>query len=308
VYFTRVPVAAGAPRNQFRKPNPPPKAPPPRVVFPVPRIPLIIRPGMQIPLPNVVPPPLQIGPIDATQMDTKNAPLTNQDSVKQLPNQCAPASVANSLQYLMVNDGNMNVPSGMPNSRVAALDTAMGRQAGKGTPTLKIIQGKLKYINQKGGLNLVVKHQGRFCPGVNQNDPACQQGQITDDQKPAGAVTSMPGTAGGVDPKKGTQYPKPAFITSEIDMMEDVEMCFIWPTGAHCVQVTGYNWEKGFLALTIIQDAAQGQAGDTTSNKVKGAHMTVHVGMTADGRLWIQDWPGGPALVTNVTTESPNGM
>jgi hypothetical protein len=34
-------------------------------------------------------------------------------------------------------------------------------------------------------------------------------------------------------------------------------------------------------------------------------HMTLRVGRAPDGRLWIIDFPGGPALVTNVITESP---
>ena len=306
VYFTRTPVAPG-PANQMRRPGGAAPGPPPRQVFPVPRFPFVIGPGVVFNPPQRPPTAAQVQPIDATQKDTSNPPLTNQDSVKQQVNQCAPASVANSLEYLKVNDGNQNVPSGQANSRVGALDAAMGRAAGRGTPPLNIIQGKLAYLNQKG-LNLVVRHQGRFCPGLNPDANTCKQGQITDGKNPPGAVTSTPGAAGGVG-AGGTATPTPAFLTSELDNKEDVEICFSWagpPAGAHCVQVTGYNWKNGYLALTIIQDPNQGQAGNT-GPQTPGAHMTVQVGKTPDGRLWIKDWPGGPALISNVITESPIG-
>jgi hypothetical protein len=300
VYATRGPVPTGGAVNQRRRPGGGGNGPLPRPMVPVPVIPFVIRPGVTINPPNRPPTVAQVNPIDATQANTNNAPLTNQDSVKQQVAQCAPAAVANSLEYLKVNDGNQNVPSGQANSRVGALDGTMGRQAGRGTPSLNILQGKLKYINQKN-LNLTVRHQGKFCPGLNDNN--CQMGQITDGAN--GAVTSMPGRAGGVG-AGGTANPTPAFITSELDAKEDVEICFSWvgpPAGAHCVQVTGYNWRNGYLSLTIIQDPNQGQAGNT-GPQTPGAHMTITVGKTPDGKLWIKDWPGGPAQITQVITES----
>jgi len=303
--------------NQPKQPMlpPAPKAPPPRVFVPANPKQVTIGQGMPaLATPPVTYRPDQILPVDATQADTKNAPLTNQNPVAELPSQCAPGSVANSLTYLGVNDGNTNAPSGQPNSRVAGVDAAMGRQAGKGTPTLNIIQGKLMYINQKG-LKLVVHHQGRFCPTNNINDQKCQQGTIDDGGNPPGAVTSTPGAGGGVG-NNGTLMPKAAFLTGELDNKEDVEICFRWagpPPGAHCVQTTGYNWESGYLRLTIIQDPNQGPTNTVPGGrmvdaaKVPLARMPVHVGLGPDGNLWIQDWPAGPAQITNIISESPPG-
>jgi hypothetical protein len=302
VYFTAAPVNTGRQGGGNKKGAVPNGViPAPRHNFPVLQVPLVIRPGVLYPNPTNVPIFNQVLPIDATQKDTKNDPLTTQDSVKQQVNQCAPASVADSLQYLMVNDGNMNVPSTQKNSRVGALDKTTGRAAGVGTAMLNLIRGKLAYINQKN-LNLVVHHQGRFCPTANFAGPGCQQGVINDGKTPPGMVTSTPGNGVG---NNGVALPDASYITSELDNKEDVEMCFAWVGGAHCVQVTGYNWQMGYLALTIIQDPAQGNNAVPTTPQTPGAHMTVHVGTTGDGRLWILDWPSGPAQIGNVISESP---
>ncbi len=91
-----------------------------------------------------------------------------------------------------------------------------------------------------------------------------------------------------------------------------MEICFNWPgggptpAGAHCVRATGYNWVKGFLKLNVIQDPAQGKGLDiNTKDAVNGARAVLNIGLGTDKRLWITNWPGGPANITNVVSESP---
>jgi hypothetical protein len=261
----------------------------------------------------VIPPPPQLIPQINPIFPGVNAPgvppLTPADSVEQEVNQCGPAAVANSFEYLRrflgVQDGLTNSPSTAngsgtgaidPNSRVAALDQTMNRQrvpVQLGTPTLNIIEGKLQYISNRNlGQTLVVKHQGRFCPGANPNDPNCRVGNITR----AGVTSTAVGDAQGAVVTEN-------FIRREIRDKEDVELCFISLRVAHCVHVTGYSFTNGFLRLHIVQDAQQGRAGGVAEGTL--GHMVLTVGIAPNGTLWITDFPGGPALVTNVITESP---
>ncbi len=191
VFVTRTAQPPG-PKNPRRTPG---GGMPQRPQLPVKQIPVIISPGLLGP-PAATMPVASIMAIDPTQPDTTNNPLPNPnttngnpDNVNQARYQCAPASVSNSLQYLGVNDGKTNIPSTDPmakqNSRVLALDAAMKRNKDQGVSSLNMIQGKLAYINQVP-LNLVVRHQGKFCP--DNTGKNCQMGVITDGKNPPGMV------------------------------------------------------------------------------------------------------------------------
>jgi hypothetical protein len=120
--------------------------------------------GVLIPPPPNTPDPDRITPVDPDLKRTDNQDsLTQNNSVEQAGNECAPASVANSMEFLGVKDKLKNVPSNQANSRVGALGRAMGYNPFFGTPTLGMLQGKKNYIAQKN-LNLVTESQGRFCP------------------------------------------------------------------------------------------------------------------------------------------------
>jgi hypothetical protein len=231
---------------------------------------------------GVVPPPNM----------AKVGPLWMGDSMPQLLNQCAPASVANSMEYLRVNDGLTNAPSGQANSRVAALDTAqfMNRAAGQGLPMYNMLVGKVNYINAKKlDQTLVMKHQGHFCFG---NQQPCVNGNANfPPGKQVKGIQSM-----------GNGAPSAMFLTDELAAGEDVEICFAWATGAHCVMVTGYDTTNGYLVLKAVQDANQGGMGGTAGAP---GHPDLTVGNGPNGTLWIRDWPFGPARITNVISESP---
>jgi hypothetical protein len=288
VYNTKRPVMPG-PVNQRM-------VPPQRVMpqaRPVPLIPTNIG-GVFIPPPPTPPEPDKIKPVDPDMKRTDSQDdLTEENSVEQARNECAPAAVANSMEYLKVDDKLKNVPSNEAKSRVGALDRAMGYNANSGTPTLGILNGKLNYIKQKN-LPLVTESQGRFCPTASIN-PKCPGGKDGSD-----AVT-----------------PTVDFITQALADKKDVELCFTWaakpatvgppptpfsPAGAHCVFVTGYRFVNGFLTLNIRHDLDQGNKGGV--DQKDGGHMTVTVGIV-NNQLWIKDWFGRSAQVTHVITEGP---
>jgi hypothetical protein len=266
-----------------RKPVVPPQKVMPQA-HPIHLIPTAIG-GIQIPPPTNVPQPDKIKPVDpALKRTDSQESLTEANSVEQAPKECAPAAVANSMEYLGVKDKLENVPSANkdPKSRVGALDTAMGYTA-NGTSTLGMLQGKKNYIQQKG-LNLVTESQGRFCPTA---DPRCPGGQ------------------------NGSNGAKPTedFITKALMDKKDVEICFSWPAkppspaGAHCVFVTGYRFVNGYLTLDITQDLDQNKNPGGTDWE-DGGHMALRVGVF-NGQLWIRNWFGQAAQLTHVVTEGP---
>jgi hypothetical protein len=244
------------------------------------------------------PAPADVMPVDPAMSRTDSQDsLTDMNSVEQQRNECAPASVANSMQYLGVNDGANNNPAGRPGSRVALLDVLMGYNINLGTSPLAILTGKARYIagaNLTGRpLPITMNSQGRFCPNAS-IAPNCPLGQNGD----SGAV------------------PTADFITDALKAKKDVEVCFAWaaypasagppptpasPGGAHCVFVTGYRFVNGFLTLDCTQDLNQGKAGGTDFED--GGHISIRVGIV-NNQLWIRSFFGRPALITNVITEA----
>jgi len=168
-------------------------------------------------------------------------------------NQCCPAAVANSLQYLNNTYGiktpHENIPgigntsSGKaepPNSLVARLDQKMGRNPvlsrtnGAGVWPL---EGKLKYINDTGlGNSIKIKYQGR-------EDPFAKAGGVTVGKvkaKDMGAKTTF------------------EFILQECQKGEDVELEFERPDGSgHCVELTGAGWKCGKPYIEYVSDLLQ---------------------------------------------------
>jgi hypothetical protein len=198
--------------------------PPNKQITPVmPIIPRIL-PGIQGLAPFPGNPTKALTPIDPNRTD-KQDPLTTDPGVEEERAQCAPGSVANSLEYLKdqfkkqfpnlnLADGRINNPSTTdgtgvgkkdPTSRVGALDTAMARQINQGTPSLNILQGKLNYIMQKM-LDIVTKSQGVFCNASRTN---CTN--------PLGKTA---------DTGNNGNKPDHDLLTKELMDREDVEMAF----------------------------------------------------------------------------------
>jgi hypothetical protein len=278
-------------------------------------------------MPGGTPPTLPNGAVPtAITGQGKQEALTDADSVKQQTNECGPASVANSMQYLFFKrlelkdppDGADNTPSNgagaTKNSRVARLDKNMDYNAKNGVSSLNLKKGKESYIS--GGnpagkkLDITTHYQGWFCPGPKQV-PDCKGGEKGD----------------------ADATPTVDFITEALKAKKDVEVCLLWrfsPVGGgHCVFVTGYEYvDKGSLTLKVTHDFFQGITTPTidgrkaTEQQIKElGHPTLTLSQVqVDGKsqLWLSLPPGtqtalGPtpgyfpiALITNVITEEPN--
>jgi hypothetical protein len=252
----------------------------------------------------------QVMPIDPQNPNQAGTTLPNSSAVQEDVNQCAPGSVNNSMQYLSdrygvpvdmtlgtdnrpgMNRGPRDGGPTPPQSRVAQIDARMGRTAGNTTPVRNVLDGKMAFLRDAGIANrLVVRSQGVFCGPGNNN---CVNGS------------------------NGAR-PTAAFIQSELDAGEDMEICFSTATFAHCVRVTGYSFQNGFMRLNYVQDFAQGNNNVGTAAN-EGGVGTFTVGQVAtmpNGTALIITSnmitvPAGTAnpftgggIITNVITESP---
>jgi hypothetical protein len=169
-------------------------------------------------------------------------------SVEQDVNQCGPASVANSLQYLKNRNGlpvpHANIPGiagNPPNSLVGQLDNAMGRAQGQGLSTNAIVNGKAKYLADNGlGDKLIYKQYGLGNANIN---------------TPSG-LTVFSGSAGGQSLAD--------WLIGELQHGEDVELVIDWAGGgAHAVTLIGGGRIAGVPFFAWSHDAKQGQAGGT---------------------------------------------
>ncbi|HID31413.1 MAG TPA: PKD domain-containing protein, partial [Desulfobacterales bacterium] len=160
-------------------------------------------------------------------------------------NQCAPAAVANSLQYLENTFPKIKIPhenkKGLKgdDTLVGQLDTAMGRQVenrmkGRGVWPL---EGKLRYLDQNNlGQVIKVKYQGTADPGSN------AVGRVT--AKNMGKVSFE-------------------FIVDEICSREDVELVLRYPNnGAHAVELTCAGYICGIPFIRHLSDLQQTCQGD----------------------------------------------
>ena len=176
-------------------------------------------------------------------------------------NQCFPAAVSTSLQWLEDTQG-INVPhdnipglNGNPaNSLVGQLDKTMGRLPGQTTGAKQGLDGKLEYLADNGLGNLIVKHQGLLGGGDETDDgPDAEPGTAADD------VTSKgQGTKVTID-----------FIISELKKGEDVELGFLFTDskkGGHFVEVVAAGKILGTPWVLHKSDAAQGNNSKGTKD------------------------------------------
>ncbi|MCD6468254.1 MAG: hypothetical protein J7L32_02965 [Thermoplasmata archaeon] len=203
------------------------------------------------PLISYVPPPMPttiaFDPAGETSFFIK--PMGLDENVQCADNQCAPMSIANSLQYLENRYG-INVPhqhkKGLKgdNTLVGKLDSAMNRGVtarwdGDGVNLKHILEGKFKYLKDNGLANkLTHKHQGYGFGSI-----------------PAGDFTSS-----GITSKDESVNGKVTFdwICEEVKKCEDVEIGIAWPGGGgHFVRVIGCEKVKGVPRLWIAHDATQ---------------------------------------------------
>ncbi len=228
------------------------------------------------------------------------------DNVQAARNQCAPASVANSLAWMKAKQG-LEIPD--PNvtglrdngSLVGKLDLAMGRVAGGATGTdrrvgntvsgTQHLRGKLSYLAGKKP-PVVVSHQG---------------GGGVDGTKPFAA-------AGLTSTGRGARVTA-EFIISEICKGEDVELGFLYPNGGHFVNVTGAGRVLGVPWITYVSDHVQSDADIIPGSRLPKKKTDNDEGTDQidfsflrdtdrDGRLNLVNEAGVPNAEL-VTTESP---
>ena len=173
-------------------------------------------------------------------------------NIEQDINQCAPASVANSLDYLetryglpVKEDHKSGVAGAPADSIVAKLDTAMGRPQGTTVGWLPILQGKLDYVD---GLRLVTKHQ------------------VSTQDAPNEVERDVSGTKGGGKSLYKGEI-STDFILAELARGEDLEMGIFWDVGGgHFVELIGGGTIFGLPWIAFQHDAKQGY--DAATGKV----------------------------------------
>ena len=196
---------------------------------PPPRIPVII--------PSIA--TLLAEDVECLQSDTEN--------VQCAVNQCAPMSVANSLQFLE-NTAGITVPHNHvlglrgDNTLVGQLDetmnrTATSRTSGSGVWFAPMLEGKFEYLVDNGLQNsLENKHQGY---GYGQT-------------LPAGDFTHM-----GITSSDNGATVTWQFICDEICAGEDVELIYQHSTGGHAVRVVGCGNTGGKEWIMYAHDSNQ---------------------------------------------------
>jgi len=170
------------------------------------------------------------------------------NSFEQDVNQCGPASVSNSLEYLknryglaVPHDNIAGVAGNPANSRVGQIDIAMNRAQGQGISTNSMINGKAKYLADNNlGDKLVYKQYGLGNATIN---------------TPSG-VSIFSGSAGGQSLAD--------WLIGELQHGEDVELVINWAGGgAHAVTLFGGGRIAGVPFFAWYHDAKQGAAGGT---------------------------------------------
>ncbi len=232
-------------------------------------------------------------------------------SIEQDVNQCLPASVANSFQWLEneygINVPHEHVPGIGDNSLVGELDKDTGRAPHQPVGGLAGLNGKLQYLDDNGlGNELDIKHKNRTGGNMLPNN------DVT-----VGGTTSEANTAAIslID-----------WICEEIAHGEDVELGILWDGGGgHFIRVVGCGKLFGVPWISWVHDANQGfdangagVADDTTAANggnglldggfgwspiVNGKVMAFPFGFTQPGTLEIaySESPVPPELLPSLS-------
>jgi hypothetical protein len=165
-------------------------------------------------------------------------------NVEQDKNQCGPASVANSLQWLedkyAINMPHLHIPGIRDGSLVGELDKDMQRQPHETVTDTDALNGKLRYLDDNGlGPKLDIKHKNRIGQSFVSNANVTV-GKTT--SKADNSATSL------ID-----------WVISELEAGEDVELAIGWDSGGgHWVRLTGGGKVLGVPYVTFVHDAKQG--------------------------------------------------
>lgn len=217
-------------------------------------------------------------------------------SIEQDLNQCGPASVANSLQYLENRFGLLvaqkNIPGiagNPPNSLVGQLDNTMTRAQGQPISNNQFITGKLHYLANANIKGLKIKHRG--------GDGAIGTGDVT-----SSGLTSV--FQGGVTAN---------WIISELKKGEDVEMNIRWTGGGgHWVDLIGGGYILGVPWVAFEHDFNQGFDGANNKTAINGGTGLFDGGYgfsflptDVNGNVMFRNWvDGSTAKVNFLVSES----
>lgn len=223
-------------------------------------------------------------------------------SVEQDDNQCGPASLANSLDYLRNRYGitvpQTNIPgiAGQPpGSLVGQIDNKMTRPQGQAISNNQFITGKLNYLSDSKITGLSIKHEG--------GDGAIGTGDVT-----AGGLTSK--FAGKVTAD---------WIISELQHGEDVEMNIRWTgcatapnCGGHWVDLIGGGFILGRPWVAFVHDYKQGFDAANNKTAINGGTGLFDGGVgfsfldtDVNGNVFFRNWvDGSTARVNFVVSES----
>ena len=231
-------------------------------------------------------------------------------NVAAAENQCAPAAVANSLDWLRqtqgVNIPNANVPGNRTdnpnNSLVGVLESAtyMGRRVASVTDGGGIwpLDGKMKYLAATGNGGLIVSFQNT---GTGVAGGSYAAGTTI----PFNDGNNYTATQGGmVAINRGA--PSFSFIQSEIAKGEDVEINF---ADGHYVNVNGAGVLNGNAFITSISDYKQGPAalGNAFNNRTAQRPGTERIDfswVSKTGALTVTGGYFNGSAINQVITES----
>jgi len=217
----------------------------------------------------------------------------NHPNIQAANNQCGPAAVANSLQYLenkypdkikIPHDNRLGLKG--DTTLVGQLDTAMdrgviNRKNGQTVGDLQYIEGKLRYLDQnKLGQCIKVKHQAIYV----ENDV----------------------TVGNLTSKSKGKKVTFDFIFDEICAGEDVEIGLGYPGGGgHWVEVTGAGYICGRPFIRHVSDLEQ---TDVDPTDTKGCDITYTDYIVQDGNVLRVVKGDSPVDTTIeiVVSQSPN--
>jgi hypothetical protein len=181
-------------------------------------------------------------------------------NIEQDVNQCGPASVANSFQWLENEQGlpvpHEHKPGIRDTSLVGEIDKAMERDEHDTVPDGKALSGKIKYIDDNNLTDsLKIKHKNRRGKSFVSNDTV-----------KVGNTMSIPNT----DTTSLIDW-----ILQELKDGEDVELAIGWDNGGgHWVDLIGGGYVQGVPWLAWVHDANQGYddmgtPGDTADDTTK---------------------------------------
>jgi hypothetical protein len=267
-------------------------------------------------------------------------------NIEAADNQCAPMSVANSLEYLRINHGlsippslahvpgiTTNIPGvvtnitpSLTNSLVAELEKAMrrivfNRTNGYGEWPL---DGKMKFLAQLGLTNNVhIEHAGMGTNTIGTNtfiNGANTAGTPLDGSQNYNASGT---TSYGTSPTVSWDW-----IRDQLRKGKDVELCFAWTNAAgqlcmHYVEVIGVATINGVNVILHVSD--QDQSNDTngtgtvqidimSSNTLSSAGMNAIGSAVAVQAISEQVVPTGMAInslirtATNIALNVTNGV